>query len=126
MISLLNGFNLTIEEQIALLGRGRQDESQLKGFREYKNQLIKLIAGIENNPIFSESLSIRIPTQKLFLGKIRGFDTSRLFDIYSHIVHMHCNRIGCDIIQEARIRVFCLHALKTGLKSGGLNGNQSA
>ena len=116
VITLLNGFKLTIEEKIALLGSRKDDASQLKGFREYKNQLVKLIPELENNPVFCECASIRTPIQNLFLAKTRKLDSLRLFDIYNHIVHMHCNRLGCDLTQESHIRLFSLHALKALLK----------
>ncbi|MGE4573506.1 MAG: lantibiotic dehydratase [Parachlamydia sp.] len=129
IVSFLNGFGLDLQTKIDVLGNARQDQKLLKGFREYKNQLLKLIPALEdpNQPeegicsVVNKFAMIRIPAQNQFLSKAQHIENSRLLEIYSHMIHMHCNRLGCDNSQETRLRLFCEHALKCCLKTSHIS-----
>jgi len=82
VMALLKDFNLEPDEIVA------NDQSALQGFRAYKSQLLYLAKTLEENGPFLEASQLCLPF-------LKPFQAARL-DIYSSMLHMHCNRLGCD------------------------------
>lgn len=111
VIHFLNDLELSREAMLNLL---TYDQKELKGYREYKTQLIHLAGAIENHaemPIvdmFNKASQLR-------LGAIRAFSdqpNTQLHLVYGSLLHMHCNRIGCMGNAEKQAMAFAHHTLK--------------
>lgn len=97
IIALVKDFNLKPEEVFGLL-EGKQS---LQGVRAYRKQLLSLVNESEGIAPFHFASQIRLPI-------LEKFHSSEL-EIYNSILHMHCNRLGCDIEAEKRARCYAYH-----------------
>lgn len=90
IIDFLKNLGLKEEEMLALLNSG--DQALLKGFREHKKRLVEM-AQASNSGQFSPQSP----------------------EVYDSLLHMHCNRLGCN---EKRARVWARHILLNIEKKG--------
>jgi thiopeptide-type bacteriocin biosynthesis protein len=110
MLNFLKGFGLERAGILALLNSGSEKGSELQGFRKHKAQLIKL-AETEELEVFSEAARLRKESQEFFQTKAQGLSPNAQFMIYNSLLHMHCNRLGCDTSAEERARLYLRHTL---------------
>ncbi len=115
IISFLNDFGLSHAEMTSLLGFEGEDKSELQAFREHRTSLIALInqedpTSIEQQ-LMHEASYLRRQVHNQFLQSYQKNYSTSLFDIYTSLIHMHCNRLGCDSKSEARARLYARHAL---------------
>lgn len=103
LISFLSDLGFDLEESIAFLANGDDDTSELKGFREHKQQLIRLIEDNLFQNEFRKSKSAHFTSLA---------PPSQLNAIYKSMAHMHCNRLGCNLAAEKRANLYAYHALQ--------------
>lgn len=117
-VSFLKDFNLTRINILSLLNPENAKGVQLKGFREHKSQLIALGQALEERTslkelkAFTEASGLRKGVQEFFQTQAQSLSSDALFAIYNSMLHMHCNRLGCDPIAEKRARLYASHALR--------------
>lgn len=110
VIFFLRDFGLNTEDMLSILDPFQEEQSALKGFREHKNQILTLLRGDENHPEITKirnAFQPHSPTKALF----GSYTKERPFSIYRSLLHMHCNRLGCDIQAERRICLFAREIL---------------
>ena len=121
MINFLKDFNLDEKMLQNLLTGINEDRSELRGFREVKNKLLPPLNDLFKKSsdknyieaaIIQEISQIRKDSAKSFVLASKKLDKENLLEIYSSLLHMHCNRLGCDVSSERKLRLYALHALK--------------
>lgn len=115
VILFLSGFGLSNQEIINFIHIGPKEKERLAGFRSHKERLIAdansiLVGKSENFHMQSliEAAELRKPFQQLFTKDFVPFATS----LFSSLLHMHCNRLGCDRIEEEQACVWAKYTLK--------------
>jgi thiopeptide-type bacteriocin biosynthesis protein len=119
IVNFLLNFNLTIEEVLRILNLARSDESELKGFRQHKSELVTLIDTLqqENNSEIPEiqlmqtASQIRMESIQHFCNIGSHLERDRKNSIIESLLHMHCNRLGCLGKGETRAILYARHAL---------------
>lgn len=123
IIDLLKGFGMNLGEQLDFFSMHMIEKEELKGFREHKTSLLSLSEAIlldvhsEKSNLLQESFEKRKDNLRSFAEKMKDIENrgellSTPHNIYSSIIHMHCNRlIGRDGKKEKKARVFAYHAL---------------
>lgn len=117
-ISFLKGFGLHLREMIELLQNQDIDSEKLEGFRQHKHALITFTKALDEEcapaeiAVLKEAASIREPFQKQYCLKAHTLPPSELFAIYDSMLHMHYNRLGCDLKEEQQSRIYALHTLR--------------
>lgn len=115
-IEFLQGFNLNREAMLQLLDPG-DNKSDLKGYRDHKNELLsyaRTLLGSDpgNKPkYFIDALRLRKGGQNYFVSNLQNLSQEALHDIYHSMLHMHCNRLGCDVLTERKIRLYAHQTL---------------
>lgn len=117
VICFLKDFDLSQSQILDLLKLENEKGSALEGFREHKGHLVGLIEKLEaNSPIrdlgpILEASRLRQETQKAFKAQADQIFSNPSFETYNSMLHMHCNRLGCDHSTEQRARLYARHAL---------------
>ncbi len=123
-IDILKGCNLNLEDQIFFFSSLGLHKEELKGFRKWKDELIKLTEIIleEKRDLFSESSFLLEAFEKRraslvsFVSKMEEIKDKKLLtntpqNIYGSILHMHCNRLGTEGKKEQKAMVYAYHSL---------------
>lgn len=98
-----------------ILNPGSREE--LSGFRSHKSQLITLLKALEENIInerteqFFQAFEMRKEAQSYFCSQLQNLSIETKYTIFNSMLHMHCNRLGCDILSERRARLYASQAL---------------
>ncbi|MDQ3141856.1 MAG: thiopeptide-type bacteriocin biosynthesis protein, partial [Bacteroidota bacterium] len=119
IVNFLRNFNLSVNEIISILNIAKHSESELKGFRQHKNELITLINALQfdrNNEIpeiqvMHAASQIRLESIQHFCKIARHLEIERRNSIIESLLHMHCNRLGCLGKQETRVKLYANQAL---------------
>jgi len=115
VINFLRGFHLDPSQMCNLLNM--ENRAELKGFREHKNQLIELVQAMQEGSSlkeiepFTEAFNLREGAQKFFQSQAGNLAPDALSSVYNSMLHMHCNRLGCDTAAEQRARLYAHQAL---------------
>ncbi|NNM43121.1 MAG: lantibiotic dehydratase [Chlamydiae bacterium] len=126
-IDILKGCKLNIEEQLSFFTSLNLPKDELKGFREWKDPLLKLTEAIleERGDLFSETLFLLEAFEKRqkglfsFVTKMEELKEQKRLSIpaesiYGSILHMHCNRfLGTESKKEQKAMIYAYHALFT-------------
>ncbi len=119
-LNFLKNFNLRSEDIISLLSSSLNDKSQLEGFRKYKRQLNIMVKSFEKNNtlvisnemgLFREIFGSHNQAMHLFVKLSKSLPIKKLSSIYNDMLHMHYNRLGCDIIDEKQARLYSYKTL---------------
>ncbi len=119
VIRFLSDFGLNGEEMLAILN-DQEGQSELKDFRIHKNQLITFVKAMDKNNEGSNQPEIialrtasrwRFQAMQDFGNQAQNLDKEKLYAIYSSLLHMHCNRLGCLGKAEKRARLYARQAL---------------
>lgn len=117
VMSFLRGFNFDHPKIIDLLEYSKNHKDKLKGFRQHKKLILQLIGELENeNPsgqvaLLKEISSLRNESSLRFYQLAEQLSSEMQTSIYNNLLHMHCNRLGCDMNQENLVRVYVFHTL---------------
>ena len=122
LIDLLKGFSLSLQEMIVLLKTLFTDQSELKGFRHLKNDLLKICFqilenGLADSEMLHRSFKKRKEAQFLYKEKLLeinkiGLLSNSLASIQSSVLHMHCNRLlGNQMQIEKKACLYAYHTL---------------
>lgn len=100
-IGFLKSLGLELQEVMEVLKSGVKSTDGLKGFREHKKELIRLVkefpfTGIDNSDF-----------QKIAKSVLH----QSIYDLYNSLLHMHYNRLGCSRSEEDRARLYGLHTI---------------
>lgn len=126
-IDILKGCKLTIEGQLSFFASLNLPKDELKGFREWKDPLVKLTEAIleERRDLFSETLFLLEAFEKRkkglfsFVTKMEELKEQKRLSIppesiYGSILHMHCNRfLGTESKKEQKAMIYAYHTLFT-------------
>jgi thiopeptide-type bacteriocin biosynthesis protein len=115
VIGLLKDFDLSQEEMFILLDGKQSDQSALQGFRKHKGELLSLAKALEEGKASSIELApIREASsvRSLLFKRFRAQPSKMRLEIYNSMLHMHCNRLGCDAMMEKRARLYARHTLQ--------------
>lgn len=120
LIDLLKEFGLNTNERQDLLKTSISDQSELKGFREIKNDLLKIVQAVEESQAIDEQTEILIHSFNqrkealhFYLEKISDCTLHTQTVIRNSLLHMNCNRLmGNQIGLEKKARLYAFHTLK--------------
>lgn len=118
VIYFLKGFHFSNKQIMALLGNRIEDKTGLKGYREHKSLMNSLISDLDKpSPLAKEHFYLREAhaisqkSKEEFLKKANAISEKRLFEIVDSLLHMHCNRLTEDTLDEQKARHFAFRAL---------------
>jgi lantibiotic biosynthesis protein len=114
------GLNLN---EIILFFCDQKDEKELKDFRKHKKELISLLQSLPEIELFRTMSSLRKSISSFLVSQLQLQNPMALKSIYSSLLHMHCNRLGCNESQEKRAILYSRHALMHILKMESLSQN---
>lgn len=120
VLCFLKNFNLDYQQAMELLCSGKHHQNALKDYRLYKKPLLSLVQELEcSRPshhginLMKEIFSACKDSQEKFYNKsVEHISSEALFSIYDSLLHMHCNRLGCNNTAELRVRAYAHHTLK--------------
>jgi thiopeptide-type bacteriocin biosynthesis protein len=119
IVNFLRNFEINMDEILRILNMSIIGESELKGFRQYKNELTRLINALQHDGN-SEIPEIQVmnAASQIRMGDIQNFckiadhlERNRWLSIIESLLHMHCNRLGCLKKDEKRARLYARQAL---------------
>ncbi len=109
ILAFLEGFSLDESEKTDLLHTGDKHKESIAGFRAHKEKLMKG-AGVHN--ILSESIQFMRPIQQYMVKSLEKKTRVSKLKVYASLLHMHCNRLGCDRTQERQACAYARETLK--------------
>lgn len=124
IVNFLRSFDLKLNQMLELLDKLKLDESELKGFREHKNQLITLINALDGTneipeiQVMNAALEIWDEGIKKYCQQATHLEKERFDSIILSLLHMHCNRIGCLAKKEVKAKLYARHALLSIFSKG--------
>ncbi|MFI5342617.1 MAG: thiopeptide-type bacteriocin biosynthesis protein [Chlamydiales bacterium] len=130
IVNFLRNFGLDLNQMLALLNKLTINESELKGFRQYKNQLITLIHALykDNSEIpevqvMNAAWQLRMEGVQNFCKMGADLESDRWDSIIKNLLHMHCNRLGCLGKAETQAKLYARHALLSILNKASANSD---
>lgn len=120
LIDLLKGFGLSLQEMFLFLKASVSDQSELKGFRQLKEDLVKLNRSIleDGSHVLQQTFLKRKEAQRLYGEKMleqhhKGSLSNSLTSIQNSVLHMHCNRLmGNQLHLEKKACLYAFHTLQ--------------
>lgn len=129
VINFINDLKLNQTDIDNILSSNETEKSHLEGFRKYKDKLFILATALCNQTSdqglssFHEVSFLRQLTLKKLVKKANNLSKQEHLNIFNNLLHMHCNRIGCDSIIEKKARLFAMKTfqflLRTNKKKDG-------
>lgn len=124
IVNFLRNFGIDANKMVVILNKSTINESQLKGFRQYKNQLITLISELQHErnseipeiQLMDTVFEMRRECIDHFSQLATSLERDRWDSIIESLLHMHCNRLGCLGKAETRARIYAREALLSILK----------
>ncbi len=110
-ISFLKSFGLEEEDLLRILPNDPANQAGLKGYRNHKKELVSLAKSLDTQPIFYESSRLRSEAAQFFRSQAGGLVPDQLHPIYQSMLHMHYNRLGCNVLNEIRASLYARHTL---------------
>lgn len=124
IVNFLRNFGLSSNQMLSLLNEFTTNASELKGFRQHKNQLITLIHALQNDQSEIPEIQAMNAAWQLRMEAIQNFcqigtnlERDRWNSIIKSLLHMHCNRLGCLGKAETQAMLYARHALLSILNS---------
>lgn len=128
IVNFLRNFGLDLNQMLSLLDELTIKESELKGFRQYKDQLMTLIHALykDNSEIpaiqvMNAALQLRMEGVQNFCKIGADLESNRWNSIIQSLLHMHCNRLGCLGKAETQAKLYVRHALLSILNKESAN-----
>ncbi len=126
IVNFLRDFGLGVEEMLRILNMATNSKSELEGFREYKSELILLINALQQDSnseipeiqVMHAASQIRIEGIQHFCKIADHLKRDRWNSIIESLLHMHCNRLGCNLKEEIRAKLYARQALLSILNKG--------
>lgn len=123
VLSFLNDLNLSLEDKILVLSYHPADQKELTGFREHKNALLQIANALKSDfPEHAEASVLKAGSQ-IRQSAISKFQSQSMLlpkktsiEIYRSLIHMHCNRLGCDSKAEKRAGLYARQILISNQK----------
>lgn len=119
LIDLLKGLGLNVDEMMTLLKASASDQTELKGFRQIKNDLLQIGEALLNDSIADPDAELlrrafRLRNEALAIyGEKLGASSHASPLIYNSLLHMHCNRLmGTQLNLEHKARLYACHTLQ--------------
>ncbi len=126
VISFLRDLNFNYMDMMTFLNQFGDDTRELKEFRKHKARLISIIRAFEDESLLNDDARIfrkiaeqRSPATLKLFEQAQKTNSSSWLEICHSLLHMHCNRIGCDTKTEKRSRLYAFHALKSWSNATG-------
>lgn len=118
IINFLRSFGKDLHQMLSFLNQSAKDESELKGFRQYKSQLIILIKGLEQEnceipeiQVMSVAFQVRSESVQNFCQLATHLEQEQFDSLLESLLHMHCNRLGCLGKGETKAKLYARQAL---------------
>ena len=113
VIWFLKDLGLSLIEMISFLTDPTKDILLLKAFRDHKHSILTLLQRKDSleKQLWDELAVFRAQVHQQFLEHAKEISSSRRLSIYNSMLHMHCNRIGCDPKAEKGARLYARQTL---------------
>ncbi|MBA3238027.1 MAG: lantibiotic dehydratase [Parachlamydiaceae bacterium] len=118
IINFLHNYGLKVDEAVYILNKSIISEVELKGFRQYKIALIKLIKELRDSHSIIPEIQVMNAASQIRMEGIHHFcklagplERDRWNSIIESLLHMHCNRLGCLGQGEIRAKLYARQAL---------------
>ncbi|MCH9627249.1 MAG: Nisin biosynthesis protein NisB [Chlamydiales bacterium] len=105
-------------------------KKHLRGFNQYKSEILEYGSQLTGNPqkmhpivrLLQQASKLRTHSIQELQTRAQGLSTFDFFEIYHSLIHMNCNRLGCNTEAESMARAYAARTLDL-LNIGNCSGS---